>query len=163
MFTKENSQKSKSGTKKKRKNKRQATSPLSDNGHIPANSVNTCESNIGQRKKCKSSNSLTTDTLHVSGFPSDFTPNFVPNYTFVHDPSMSFQAQGAQFSMPQQQPYMSSPPPNQMGFGFQVPSAQSAPPPVGNKTTRGHGAYQNAVKGCGRNQKDSKYVQLQRH
>ena len=49
---------------------------------------------------------------------------------------MTFQAQGAQFGMPQSQPFigMQSPPPSQMGFRLPVPSVPpSAPPPWATK------------------------------
>ena len=116
------SPKSKNKSKKERKKKRQATSPLFEYKQSPVQSVNTCEHNKGQRKKCKSDNA----TKIVSDFYS--------NLSFTYDPNMSFQTQAAQFGMPQQQPqqqqFMQSPPPSQLGpFGFQVPNPSTAPPP----------------------------------
>ena len=128
MSGKEKTPKSKNKGKKEQKKKRQATSPLFENGHLHENVVNTGEQKTeqknSQRKKCKADNLSKT----VSDFYS--------NYSLVYDPNMAFQTQGAQFSMPQtqsfsqpqpqSQPYIQSPPPNQMGFGFPV---QTAPPP----------------------------------
>ena len=108
--------KSKTVYKKKLKNKRQASSPLDDNGQL---SVNNSERKTGQKKKkCKRDTKTEIVTLPVSPFPS--------NINFTYDPNMTFQQQGPSFGMPQPQSYMQSPSLNQMGFGFQ-PS--TAPPP----------------------------------
>ena len=129
MSSKEKTPKSKSKVKKERKKKRQATSPLFESGHTQASGVNTGEQKNNQRKKCKADD--------IAQTVSDFYSNF----GLVYDSNMSFQAQGAQFGMPQSQPfnqqqaYMQSPPPTgQMGFGL-PPSAvpPSAPPPWATK------------------------------
>ena len=126
MSGKENDPKSKSVSKKKTKNKRQASSPLDDNSQLHANSssgANTSERKPRQKKKkCKRETKNETYSDPVSVFPS--------NINFVYDPNMAFQQQGSAFGMPQQQTYMQSPPPSQMGFGFQPPTA---PPPWATK------------------------------
>ncbi|MEW8547532.1 MAG: hypothetical protein AB2693_28835 [Candidatus Thiodiazotropha sp.] len=119
MSAAEKTPKSKSESKKKRKSKRQASSPLFASGHV--NGVNTSERISEQRKKCKSDKSDNN---------SETVSAFLSNLNFVYDPNMTFQPQGTQFGMPQQQPYIQSPPPNQFGFGLQAPTA---PPPWATK------------------------------
>ena len=126
MSGKGNEQKSKTVSKKKQKNKRQASSPLDDNSQLSVNNsdgANTSERKTGQKKKkCKRETKNQTISDPLSVFPS--------NINFVYDPNMAFQQQGSAFGMPQQQAFMQSPPPTQMGFGFQPPNA---PPPWATK------------------------------
>ena len=87
--------------KRKPKIKRQASSPLDDNGHL---NVNNSEQKTGQKKKkCKRDTKTEIVTLPVSPFLS--------NINFTYDPNMTFQQQGPSFGMPQPQSYMQSPPP----------------------------------------------------
>ena len=124
MSGKGNEPKSKSVSKKKQKNKRQASSPLDDNSQLCVNNSdgnNTSERKTGQKKKkCKRETKPVTVSDPVSVYPS--------NINFLYDPNMTFQQQTPSFGMPQPQTYMQSPPPqpSPMGFGYQPPTA---PPP----------------------------------
>lgn len=110
---------SQAGSRKKRKNKRQASSPLNDNNgslntDLPIfKSVSVSEQRTGQSKVCKQDGAA-ANTQTVSSFISD------TNYNFQN---MAFQTQpqSAPFNMTQT-PFMQSPPPNQFNnsnFGFQ--------------------------------------------
>lgn len=128
MSGKKNSSKNQSVSKKKQKNKRQATSPLYEYGqlHTDNNSgVNTSERKNGQSRQKKKKCKLETVSKSASVFPSNINFSYDP-----YDPRMAFQTQGAAFGMTQpqsqSQPFMQSPPPSQFGFGYQPPIA---PPP----------------------------------
>ena len=110
--------------KKKRKTKRQATSPLSDNSEPSdvntAHGVNTGELKTGQLKRCKQDSKL----VSIEGFYT----NFYPNYTYCTS-EMAFQAPnvpGFSMSSLPSQSFVQSPPPSQ--FGYQTP-----PPPWATK------------------------------
>ena len=126
MSGKKNNSKHQPVSKKKQKNKRQASSPLYEYGQLHTdnnNGVNTSERKSGQSRQKKKKCKLEASSRSVSAFPS--------NINFKYDPSMAFQTQGAVFGMPQSQsqpqPFsMQSPPPSQFGFGYQPPAA---PPP----------------------------------
>lgn len=119
MSTKEISAKSQAGSRKKRKNKRQASSPLNDNNGSPNTGVSVGERNSEQSKVYKQDGGV-ANTQPVSGFTFD------PSYNFQNFQNMAFQAQSAPFNMTQA-PFIQSPPPNQFNnsnFGFQA----STPP-----------------------------------
>ena len=81
-------QKSKPVSKRKQKNKRQASSPLDDNSQLSLNNsdgANTSERKTGQKKKkCKRETKNQTISDPVSVFPS--------NINCVYDPSMVFSS-----------------------------------------------------------------------
>lgn len=119
---------SQAGSRKKRKNKRQASSPLNDNNgplntDLPISKrVSDSERRTGQSKVCKQDGTA-ANTQTVSSFISD------SNYNFQN---MAFQTQpqSVPFNMTQT-PFMQSPPPNQFNnsnFGF-----QTATPPWASK------------------------------
>ena len=117
------SPRSKNKRKKKNEKKKDRLLRLCSKTNSYTSKVLTRVSTIkDKRKKCKSDNKP-----QIPQTVRDFSSNL----SFVYDRNMTFHTQATQLGMPQsqQQPYMQSPPPSQMGIGFQVPAPYTAPPP----------------------------------
>ena len=130
MSGKENSTNYQTGSRKKRRNKRQATSPLYDNsGQLNTSTsadkdkcVNTGEQGKEPLKRCKQDNSVSF-SQPVGDFLSCF------NFQDYQIQNMAFQTQNMPQNIPfnmSQQPFMQSPPPGQLGF-------HASPPPWATK------------------------------
>ena len=134
MSDKQKCKKSISGNKKKRQNKRQASSPLNDNGDNSEFSFTSVTGNNGKsseqkkvkpKKKCKQD---CQDIRKDSNCGYNFAASF-PNYY----QTMTYQPQSTAFNMsqPMSQPSFVSSPPGHFGnnsFGFQNIPPQPGPP-----------------------------------